>query len=87
MASSLLAEPLAMCQHEVKVHTQPSEVVLVQLGRVVGSELVGRGLSRDSSHFVSVDESPGGSVSCVLGVSIQCPDKRYDKGVMCPAVT
>jgi len=87
MAGSLLAEPLAVCQHEVQVHTQPCEVVLVQLGRVIGAQLVGSCLSGDSSDFVSVDKRPGGSVSGVFGVSVQCPDERYDKGVMCPTVT
>jgi hypothetical protein len=76
-----------VCQQEVKVHTQPGEVVFVQLGRVVGSKLVSSRLSRDSSNLVSVDEGPGGGVGGVLGVSVQSPDERYDKGVMCPTMT
>jgi hypothetical protein len=76
-----------VCQQEVKVHAQPGEIVLVQLGWVVGSELVGSSLSGDSSDFVSVDEGPGGGVGGVLGVSVQSPDERYDKGVMCPTMT
>ena len=76
-----------MSEQEVKVHTQPGEVVLVQLGWVVGSKLVGSGLSGDSSDFVSINESPCGSVSGVFGVSVQCPDERYDKSVMSPAMT
>jgi hypothetical protein len=36
---------------------------------------------------MGIDKSPGGGVGGVLGVSVQSPDKWYDKGVMCPTVT
>jgi len=95
----LLVQPLAMSQQEVQVHRQPCKVVLIQLGRVVGTQLISGGLrwsansyssksgthlSRDSSDFVSVDQGPGGSVGGVFRVSIQCPDEWDNESVMCP---
>lgn len=44
MAGPLLVQRLAVSQQEVQIHRQPCKVVLIQLGRVVGAQLVRGGL-------------------------------------------
>ena len=73
-----------MRQQQIQPKAQLGKIILVQLFRIVGAELVGGRDAADHCEFVRVHQGPGAGVGGVAGIAVEGPDKGDDECVVRP---